>query len=414
MVGARWARGSRVRARLAAALGLVALATAPRSASGYEALDGRVEVHGYYEAQIRSIVRDFDFSDDWDLTQWWNVLSLEVEANVAPDGWGPFDVISVFGRIEVRYDCVWTGACTMFDSANAYAFSKEGKLPKRLIDARRTGYQGTNYIGDERHFYDIPFEQVSSAPDERRFRPDGSREPLEFWQTPLGRGFFGALSYGADGVPRTADDLGFFYFGELVSGHCQRWGARSLPGTANGRSNGGTLLLDPNCEYDSIGANRAKPNPFNANDFNPLIGTTGSAALPYRPAPEFNADSGAPLQYARGVYYPNYRLQQLLEDGDITKISTKYRRGELAWNRGQSQQEQKELRSSTPTSRCSTAGSGCASATRRSSGARRSSSATRTSSTRRTSASPRFRRSRSRGSHSGRSARSGRSTTSAR
>ena len=26
-----------------------------------------------------------------------------------PDGWGPFDSISAFARIEVRYDCVWTG-----------------------------------------------------------------------------------------------------------------------------------------------------------------------------------------------------------------------------------------------------------------------------------------------------------------
>ena len=341
MVGARWARGFGARASLAALS--MGLAAAP-AAEAVEIADGRVEVHGYYEAQIRSIVRDFEFSDDWDLTQWWNILSLELEANVAPDGFGPFDVISVFGRVEVRYDCVWTGACTMFDSADAYAFSKFGKLPKRLSDARRTGFQGTNYIGDERHYYDIPFEEIDPSRDDRRFRPDGSREPMQFWQTPLGRGFFGGLSYGVDGLPMTDDDLGFFYFGELTRGHCQRWGARSVPGNQDGRSPGSTLLLDPNCNYESIGANRGKPNPFNSGDFNPLIGTNGSAALPYRPAPEFNFDSGAPLQHARGVYYPNYRLQQLLADGDLTQVSTKYRRAELAWNRGQAQQEQKELK----------------------------------------------------------------------
>ena len=149
--------------------------------------------------------------------QWWNILSLEIEANVAPDGWGPFDVISVFGRIEVRYDCVWTGGCSMFDSANAYAFSRFGKLPKRLNDGRRTGYQGTNYIGDTRHYTDIPFDLVASAPDDRRLRPDGSRQPMEFWQTPIGTGFFSALSYGLDGLPQTADDLGFFYFEDLTT-----------------------------------------------------------------------------------------------------------------------------------------------------------------------------------------------------
>jgi len=329
---------------LGALFGAAVLGGAPRAAGALSAFDGRVEVHGYYEAQIRSLVRDFDFSDDWDLSQWWNVLSLEIEANLAPEGIGPFDVISVFGRVEVRYDCVWTGACSMFDSANTYAFSRYGKLPKRLIDSRRTGYQGTNYIGDRRNYYDVPFEQVSTAADERKLRPDGSREPMRFWQTPVGVGFFSALSYGADGLPQTADDLGFFYFEDLTKGHCQRWGARARSGPVNGRSAGETLMLDPACEYDSIGANRDKPNPFRSSDFNPLINSNGSAALPYRPAPEFNADSGAPLQYARGVYYPNYRLQQLLEDGELTQISTKFRRGELAWNRGQSQQEQKELK----------------------------------------------------------------------
>ena len=322
--------------------GAATLGGAP--AGAVSAFDGRVEVHGYYEAQIRSLVRDFRLSDDWDLSQWWNVLNLEIEANLAPNGFGPFDVISVFGRIEVRYDCVWTGACTMFDSANAYAFSRYGKLPKRLIDSRRTGYQGTNYIGDRRSFYDVPFEQVSTAADDRILRPDGSREPMQFWQTPIGTGFFSALSYGADGLPQTADDLGFFYFADLTKGHCQRWGARSRRGPVNGRSTGDTLMLDPACDYESIGANRDKPNPFRSSDFNPLIGANGSAALPYRPAPEFNADSGAPLQYARGVYYPNYRLQQLLADDELTQISTKFSRGDLAWNRGQSQQDQKELK----------------------------------------------------------------------
>jgi hypothetical protein len=306
--------------------------------------DGRVEVHGYYEAQIRSIARDFDPKDGWDLTQWWNILNLEIEANVAPDGWGPFDVISLFSRIEVRYDCVWTSACGLFPSVDAYAYSPYGKLPKRLMDARRTGYQGTNYIGDRRHYYDIPFEEIASAPDKRRFRPDGESHPMQFWQTPLGWPLFSSLSYGVDGLPMTADDLGFYYFDKLVSGDCRRWGARNRPGSQNGRSPGEPLLLDPGCDYDSIGANRDKPNPFRPGDFNPLIGANGSAALPYRPAPELAPSPADAKQYPRGLYYPNYRLQQLLADDDLTVLSTRYRRSELAWNHGQSQQDQRELK----------------------------------------------------------------------
>ena len=128
------------------ALLAIGLAAAP-PASAIEAAGGRVQVHGFYEAQIRSIVRDFDFSDDWDLTQWWNILSIEIEADVAPDGWGPFDTVNVFGRIEVRYDCVWTRACSIFDSANAYG-PHIGRLPKRLSDARRSGWAGTQWNGD--------------------------------------------------------------------------------------------------------------------------------------------------------------------------------------------------------------------------------------------------------------------------
>jgi len=333
-------------ARAAVAAGLAAgCASLLASASAaVEAFDGRLQVHGYYEAQIRSIARDFDLSDDWDLTQWWNVLNLEIEASVAPEGFGPFDVISLFGRIEVRYDCVWTGACTLFDSADAYRFSRHGRLPKRLMDARRTGYQGTAETGDRRYFHDVPFEFVGPAPDERLLVPRGDREPMEFWQTPLGNGFFGRLSWGPDALPLTDDDLGFFYFEELVEDHCRRWGARKRRGSENGRTEGSTLLLDPNCDYDTIGAMRDKPNPFNPDDFNPILGVGGRAALPFRPATELAADSGASLEHPRGIYYPNYRLQQLIADGDLTPISTRYRRGELAWNRGQAQQEQKELK----------------------------------------------------------------------
>jgi hypothetical protein len=349
------------------ALSLCVALVAP-AANAVEALDGRVQVHGYYEAQIRSIVRDFDFSDDWDLTQWWNILSLEIEANVAPDGIGPFDVISIFGRIEVRYDCVWTGACSMFDSANAYRFSNAGKLPKRLSDARRTGYQGTNYMGDRRAFVDVPYRQLSYAADPRRDRPDGSREPMHAWQTPLFASLFGGSSYGLDGIPQrgprsdrsalppfdegsenevftSKDDPPWTFFVDLLRDDCDRWGARKRPGSQNGAGNGDTLLLQPNCKYDPIGAAADVPNPFNPNDFNPLIGQAGSAALPYRPAPELRASAQVEDRAgARGNFYPNYRLQRLLDDGELSHLDTNFRRGEIAWNRGQSQQEQKELK----------------------------------------------------------------------
>src|SRR4030095_1318891 len=169
-------------------------------AAAVDAFDGRVQVHGFYEAQIRSIVRDFDFSDDWDLTQWWNVLDLEIEWAVVPEGFGPIDTINVFGRVEVRYDCVWTRGCSIFHSANTYG-PHIGRLPGRLSDARRSGFQGTNWIGDTRHYYEIPFTEVNTTPDRARFPPSGSRVPLAFYQFPGGAPFFGSGSYGLDGIP---------------------------------------------------------------------------------------------------------------------------------------------------------------------------------------------------------------------
>jgi len=69
---------------------------------------GRFEIGGYAELQMRGLSDGFD-ANNWYLSQWAWILNLEPEWNIAPDGFGPFDTISAFARIEVRYECVWTG-----------------------------------------------------------------------------------------------------------------------------------------------------------------------------------------------------------------------------------------------------------------------------------------------------------------
>ena len=64
------------------------LAMAP-AASAFDFFDGRVQVHGFYESQIRSMARDYRKSDGWDLTQWYHVINIEVDWEIAPDGFGP-------------------------------------------------------------------------------------------------------------------------------------------------------------------------------------------------------------------------------------------------------------------------------------------------------------------------------------
>ena len=422
----RGASAARIVARpLVLLLGAALLAPAARAVTAF---DGRLEVHGYYEAQIRSIARDFQMTDGWDLTQWWNILSIEIEANVAPDGWGPFDVISVFGRIEVRYDCVWTGGCSMFDSANTYSYGRYGKLPKRLSDAKRTGYQGTLKMGDERHFYDVPYTELAYAADDRRFRPDGERQPMRAYQTPFLDGFFGGSSYGLDGIPYHMGDETGGDEGRRVTSH-RRSALDLLPHAAARR-------LRP------LGRAQARRHPERARR------RRHPAAEPQLRLRADRRRGGHPEPVPRGRLQPDHQLQRRARRSPTgprrttpptrapttcspgatgtrttacsscsatasSRVSIRTSRA-ATWpgTAARASRTRRSSRSSTSTSRCSRAGSSCGPATRRSCGARPSCSATRTSGTPRTSPSPRCRASRSRASRCGRSARSGRSTTS--
>ena len=94
-----------------------------------EALDGRLEVHGYFEMQGRTISQNF--SDQWDLTQWYNVFNLELELDLVQDTHGPLDLMSAFIRIEARFDCVYSRGCGMIRSADLYG-NRARNMPRRL------------------------------------------------------------------------------------------------------------------------------------------------------------------------------------------------------------------------------------------------------------------------------------------
>ena len=81
-----------LRAAALAAAGCGALAAA--AASAIELWDGRVEVHGFYETRLAFGMEDFDASNEVDMYSFLNVLDVEVEAELAPNGWGPFDLVS--------------------------------------------------------------------------------------------------------------------------------------------------------------------------------------------------------------------------------------------------------------------------------------------------------------------------------
>ena len=83
---------------LVAAIGWTLIAS---PASALEAFDGRLQAHGFVEIQTRALSNAL--REDIYLSQWYNVLNVEFEADIAPDGFGPFDLISAFVRVEGRY-----------------------------------------------------------------------------------------------------------------------------------------------------------------------------------------------------------------------------------------------------------------------------------------------------------------------
>ncbi len=362
--------------RVACCAVLLAIA-APSSA--FEFFDGRVEVHGFYEQQIRAISRDFETSSEFDLTQWYHILNLEVETGIAPNGWGPFDIIEGFARVEARYDCVWTRACGMFPSVNTYGNRAE-RLPGRLIDGRRTGQIGQMQSGDHRLYASINRENAEN--DNRDLQPGrppsdvaslvdpipGVHDPLTFDRVP---GFVNAFSnsfgatrvFEAFGAP--SDDSAPFYTSSFRS-DCL-FGAINSRGGENGHVSRILGPWNPGCDVVANARLRHLPNPWDQRAFIPVLagvdnipGTAddptvfdgspdtvspfGSNARPYRPAPILlETDTGSRAD-AQGVWYPSAGLVRALRGRSLDSIDQNFRQAELEWNRGSSQQDEKELK----------------------------------------------------------------------
>ncbi|MED5262661.1 MAG: DUF1302 family protein [Myxococcota bacterium] len=126
--------------------GVTAVCLLASSASAFEFFDGRLEAHGYFESQLRFMSRDFQ--DSPDMTQWYNVFNLEIELDIAPDGFGPFDLLQAYVRAEVRFDCIYIDGCGMWPD-QPYG-NNPGQLPKRLSDGRQRLSRGQFLIPNTR------------------------------------------------------------------------------------------------------------------------------------------------------------------------------------------------------------------------------------------------------------------------
>ena len=131
--------GGLTRRALACWLAAGGLLAQAHTARAVELFDGRIQIHGFAEQQLR--VLSGSFNEEADLAQWYNVLNLELETDIAPNGFGPIDLLQTYMRVEGRYDCVYSRGCGTMRSVNTYG-DRAKRLPQRLRDAMDQDYAG--------------------------------------------------------------------------------------------------------------------------------------------------------------------------------------------------------------------------------------------------------------------------------
>jgi hypothetical protein len=272
-------------------------AVAP-DARAFEFFDGRLQVHGYYEAQLRGFADDFH-PENAVMSQWANVFSLELEADIAPDGFGPFDMISAFSRVTVRYDCIYNG-CGMLPTWR-YWGDRANRVPRNWADGYTNPYNGTL-----RSPYPTP-------------GPDGQIDVKEIPQRKIQRGnelidFFAAppfdvlVDLGAENVDATFAPIrdARFTFKDIDAS------------VGNGSFAMGPW--NPDTYIDPSGSLDVVPNVTLPLPLRPLMAPPGSGGM-----------------YAHGLFVPSRAYVKRYDEFD--EIEQNYTQSELAWNHVQSQDE---------------------------------------------------------------------------
>ena len=79
----------------------------------------KFSIHGFYESRLMFVGSELPLNGaTW--SSFRHVLSTELELTLFPDGFGPFDSMFMFSRFLVSYDCIYTRACGLANSADSY------------------------------------------------------------------------------------------------------------------------------------------------------------------------------------------------------------------------------------------------------------------------------------------------------
>ena len=123
--------------------GALQLYEVTESAPALEAFAGRIQMHGSVSEDVRVLSNGYRVRhSNWFMSKLATRLSIEIEAEIFPDGIGPFDIVEFFARVDVQYDCIFEHACHMAPQWN-YFGDDARRAPEHLANGRSTGLTGS-------------------------------------------------------------------------------------------------------------------------------------------------------------------------------------------------------------------------------------------------------------------------------
>jgi hypothetical protein len=262
-----------------------------------EFVDGRVQLHGFAEVQLRAL--NSGFSEELDLAQWYNILNLEVELDVIRDGLGPIDLMQAYVRVEGRYDAIYSRGFGLFGSIDTYGDFAD-RLPKRLRDAQDREFGGTqptqDLNGDFEHPRITNKKPAPLGPDcqfvnARARDQDGNPHtrciPGEREGFPDFDAFFRLA--GHDNVIGNEDDPGRYYMEDALE---YKFGYKDFGGPISNNATSSQILGPwlPKNYIRAIALNQDRANPFRGR----------VPALNYRDALAGGAPDPSALRYYQG------------------------------------------------------------------------------------------------------------------